>query len=318
VALQGTIETFALPDVLRLLASTKKAGCLRLSGTRGHGSVWVTGGQIVGGEVSSAPHADGAVEVVFELLRFSDGGFVFDADISPPNPSLASDIEPVLIEAQRMLDEWSSVTAVVPSTSAWVSLATELPADEVTIERDRWRVLAAIGHGTTVGELGDRLELGELAVFHTVKDLVEAGLTTVGAPPEPAVVSAPLVEADEAEAPLAPVETDPGASTNGHDDAFDPFDPDSLVVDRDAIHVPEPLAEPAVVGAPADYDDRPGDAAEIARQLANLSPKAAKAVAAAAKATTDAERQAALAQVDDTEDPINRDLLIKFLGSVNG
>ena len=59
------------------------------------------------------------------------------------------------------------------------------------------------------------------------------------------------------------------------------------------------------------------DAAEIARQLANLSPKAAKAVAAAAKATTTEEREAALAEVDDTEDPINRGLLLKFLGSVN-
>ena len=65
-------------------------------------------------------------------------------------------------------------------------------------------------------------------------------------------------------------------------------------------------------------DDDPADAAEIARQLANLSPKAAKAVAAAAKATTQEEREAALAEVDDDEEPINRGLLLKFLGSVNG
>ena len=65
------------------------------------------------------------------------------------------------------------------------------------------------------------------------------------------------------------------------------------------------------------FEPDPTDAAEIARQLANLSPKAAKAVAAAAKATTVEEREAALAEVDDDEDPINRELLIKFLGSVN-
>jgi hypothetical protein len=77
---------------------------------------------------------------------------------------------------------------------------------------------------------------------------------------------------------------------------------------------PPPPPLPTSVGADTD----PGDAAEIARQLANLSPKAAKAVAAAAKATTQEERERALAEVDDTEDPINRELLIKFLGSVNG
>ena len=77
----------------------------------------------------------------------------------------------------------------------------------------------------------------------------------------------------------------------------------------------EPTAASASVANSGDTD--PTDAAEIARQLANLSPKAAKAVAAAAKATTQAEREAALAQVDETQDPINRDLLLKFLGSVN-
>ena len=67
---------------------------------------------------------------------------------------------------------------------------------------------------------------------------------------------------------------------------------------------------------PADGDDEL-DPAEMARQLANLSPKAAKAVAAAAKATTDAERDAALAAVEAEDDSVNRGLLLKFLGSVD-
>ncbi len=78
----------------------------------------------------------------------------------------------------------------------------------------------------------------------------------------------------------------------------------------------EPL-HASVYFAPEPAEASPNDAAEIARQLANLSPKAAKAVAAAAKATTQEEREAALAEVDESEDPINRDLLLKFLGSVN-
>ena len=60
-----------------------------------------------------------------------------------------------------------------------------------------------------------------------------------------------------------------------------------------------------------------GDAAEVARQLSNLSPAAARAVAAAAKATTDEEREAALAAVSqDGEEPIDRELLLRFLASV--
>jgi hypothetical protein len=101
------------------------------------------------------------------------------------------------------------------------------------------------------------------------------------------------------------------------------FDPNALVIEDTApLSASDPLSPPAdeppvFGGAPPAGDADPSDAAEIARQLANLSPKAAKAVAAAAKATTPEERERALAEVDDEEDPINRDLLIKFLGSVN-
>jgi hypothetical protein len=65
-----------------------------------------------------------------------------------------------------------------------------------------------------------------------------------------------------------------------------------------------------------DLDD--DDPAEIANQLANLSPRAAKAVAAAAKATTDEERDAALAMIEAEDSGLNRGMLLKFLGSVDG
>jgi predicted transcriptional regulator len=58
------------------------------------------------------------------------------------------------------------------------------------------------------------------------------------------------------------------------------------------------------------------DADEVARQLAMLSPRAAQAVAAAAAADNDTEREAALDALDDSDEPINRGLLLKFLSSV--
>jgi hypothetical protein len=69
---------------------------------------------------------------------------------------------------------------------------------------------------------------------------------------------------------------------------------------------------------PSAFDTPLGDPSEIARQLANLSPRAAKAVAAAAKATTEEEREAALATIEAEDETINRGLLLKFLGAVDG
>src|SRR5215813_4464413 len=86
VALQGTLDTFALPDVLRLLASTRKTGRLRVSGNRGTGSVWVDAGGVVAAEAAGLPEAPAPVDVFFELLRYSDGSFTFEAGTTSPNP----------------------------------------------------------------------------------------------------------------------------------------------------------------------------------------------------------------------------------------
>ena len=346
MALQGTLETFALPDVLRLLASTKKTGRLQLTGSHGSGSVWLTDGEIVACEATHEPLASAAGEVVFELLRFKDGEFVFDADATATDPGPGAEVEATLSEAEAMLEEWKSIEAVVPSLAGWVALAEDLPGDEVTIAADRWQQIVAIGGGVTVGGLGTRLALGELPVSRTVKELIELGLVSIGEAPAGAALNAPPaaparqdsepVPFDVPAQPDAPAEPDvfEGISFDdpvANDAPFlsvvdDPpadtgaFDPNALVIEPPSVGASLTASSPAPAApvAPIEEQDELTDAAEIARQLANLSPKAARAVAAAAKATTEEEREAALAEVDDDDEPINRGLLLKFLGSVNG
>jgi hypothetical protein len=315
---------------MRLLASTKKTGRLRVEGSRGEGSVWVDGGQIVSGAATGAPRAGGAVEVMFELLRFQDGSFVFDADEAPAERFDPVEVEATLAEAEKMLEEWRAIEAVVPSLDAWVSLAAQLPGDSVTLDRQRWSTIVAVGGGTTVGGLGEALELSDLDVCRTVKQLVEDGLVTVGEAPEnaqlgvpPTLLAASVEETVVLEETIGSVDDRLASAEPAGADEFTPFDPDALVIEREPVTAPaavdsEPAEEPTPTGVGSEGISDPSDAAEIARQLANLSPRAAKAVAAAAKATTQEERERALAEVDDEEDPINRELLIKFLGSVNG
>ena len=319
MALQGTIETFALPDVLRLLASTKKTGRLRVEGDRGSGSLWVEDGRVVAGEAGPSGNVDESGVALFELLRFGTGDFVFADDEQPADKGSPEDVEPLLQSAEAMLDEWRAIEAVVPSLDHHVKLASDLPGEEVTVSSSDWKTLVVIAGGSSVGALGDRLRLNELAVSRAVKQLSELGLVEVGEPRTDGGTSvrssAPAPEPEPAPSPATGGSFDSfsdvatsGAEDAGGSDAFESFDPSALVI--------EDKAEVGFGEAEAEEPDA-SDAAEIARQLANLSPKAAKAVAAAARATTPEERDAALAEVDEDQDPINRELLIKFLGSVN-
>jgi hypothetical protein len=337
VALQGTLDTFALPDVLRLLATTRKTGRLLVRGNRGDGSVWIDSGSVVGANAASLAPSSTPGEVIFELLRHTEGSFTFDSDASPTDVGAPAEVEPLLLDAERLLAEWRSIEAVVPSLDAWVTLAPELPGPEAVVDAARWRTIVAVGGGTTVGAIGEVLGLGEVPVSRLVKDLVELGFGTVSAAApaadgfaaRPAAVD-PFVEQRSSSGDLnidfGPFGGEPAGASNGA--TVDPFAFDSISPEpapsreaRPAQPAAPALRTPPLLPQPATdssaLEDEPMEADEVARQLAALSPKAARAVAAAAKAETAEEREAALAELaTDDDEPINRGLLLKFLSSV--
>ena len=343
MALQGTLDTFALPDVLRLLAATKKTGRLRITGARGTGNVWASKGEIVGVEAIHAPHATDFVDGLFELLRFEEGAFTFDAESSPDQPSEPTDLEVLLARAETLLEEWRGIEAVVSSMDAWVTLCGTLPVSEVVIDQDRWTTIVAVGAGATVRRIGDELCLAELPISRAIKELAEAGLVDIAATPPAgaaasmATTSAPLAPL---RAPLAPKPNEPEEQPLTAPDAARARRAKAVAASSPASETFVPLDLPGHAAPAPSYDDRPGAKAfddlsasfpglatngtsvataedeELAKQLATLSPRAASAIRAAAEATTDEEREAALDSVEGDDEPLNRGLLLKFLSSV--
>jgi hypothetical protein len=190
LALRGTLDTFGLPDVLRLLATTGKTGRLRVDGDQGQGSVWLRDGAVLtalSDRAESAPPD----EVLADLLRYEMGDFSFDAAFDgadqpmngSENGSEPHDIEQLLTSASRLLDEWNELLGIVPSLDHRVGLVEAIPDDEeVTIDSRRWEIITALGPGCTAGELATSLELTELDVLRTVHDLVELGIVEVSPP----------------------------------------------------------------------------------------------------------------------------------------
>lgn len=391
MALSGTLDTFALPDVLRLLATTAKTGRLRISGPRGSGSVWVDGGEVVATELTSVNALDPTdVEVVFGLLRFEAGSFTFENDATAPNAASGSAMEPLLGAAENMLAEWRSIEEIVPSLDVWVALSAELQGPDVMVDAQRWRCIAIVGSGVPVSVVAEGLHLNEVDSCRLVKELIELGLIEkIDAPADALETEPSFPDEIDAEDSMAVAETDDSSADEAAHvpHAADDFDHDTDhetevgdIAAADGTQI-EPEIEAEIDGefeaGDTDHHDHdhgdddglsfidnrfaepstvpslasltPSDAvmngdaengtdaggsmfdgateaeaeaddlnpAEMARQLANLSPKAAKAVAAAAKATTDAERDAALAAVEAEDGSVNRGLLLKFLGSVD-
>jgi hypothetical protein len=313
MALQGTLDTFELPDVLRLLASTRKTGRLTLRSDRGQGDVWLADGRLVGAEAGGSGEV---ADALFELLRAHEGSFAFEPGDAPASPREPADVEPLLVSAEELLVEWREIEAVVPSVGAWVALEPDLPSAEVTVDADTWRLVATIGGGLTVAALGDALGLGEVAVSRVVRDLVGLGLGAVTAAPAHAV-RPPAVEAQPEpvyEPAPAPVHEIDAVAEPVVGPAFERAPSPLFAPEPEPVaFVPEPAAEPvsspfAVAPEPADDTD------DVARHLALLSPQAAQAVAAAS--AHDGDGGAVADDLDEGDEPVNRGLLLKFLGSV--
>ena len=212
MSLQGTLETFALPDVLVLLSSTKKDGELRVTGGRTDGKVWLDKGQIVHARIGAAEVKP--VDAIFELLRLQEGTFNFENDSTAPQTDEPQAIDGVLADAQVRLGEWNEIAKVVPHLDAVVDMAAEAPSDEVVITRDQWSMLRRVAGGRSVNDLMVALGMSEFETCKTVKELVDTRLASidVDAKPKPAPAasngkadparskSADIVEAAEAKA----------------------------------------------------------------------------------------------------------------------
>lgn len=381
MALHGSLDSFTIPEVLRLLASTEKSGYLALTGDRGNGGTWLDDGQLIGGRADAAQDEAELVDILFELLRFAVGQFSFEEDRECATPGEPVDVDALLGAAEGMLGEFRRLEKVVPSFDHSVNLVDTLPDDKVEINQGLWDSVVAAGKVGTVREIGNLLELGDLELLRAMRDLVEADLATLDEPAEPeeaaieesveAAFDDHMAEPNWKDSDEDPddEETDSGLGSpfdsvpmNGTDsDAWSVPDPDSVIDDQPIFS--SPFGEPAEVvsddsethpletvvyegatafdsamppandGAwgpglvappvpdegetelsadPVAVMDESTAAADMARQLANLSPEAAKAVAAAADAANDEEREAAMDALREANVP--PESVAEFLG----
>jgi hypothetical protein len=381
VALHGSLDSFTIPEVLRLLASTNKSGYLALTGDRGNGGTWLDDGHLIGGRADTAQGEAELVDILFELLRFEVGEFSFEEDRDCTTPSEPVDVDALVGAAETMLAEFRRLEKVVPSFDHSVDLVETLPSEKVEINEGLWQSVVAAGKVGTVREVGTLRDLGDLELLRAMRDLIEADLAVLNEPSEPVeeeivqevqeiddhMAEPKWKDSDEVEAdanlasPFDSVAAGDADSTSEVDAANAWSVPESGADEEPIFSSPfdelaEPVADdseshpletvvyegatafdsglppandgawgPGLVAPPVPDDgeaersaepvavmDESTAAADMARQLANLSPEAAKAVAAAADASNDEEREAAMDALREANVPPQS--VAEFLG----
>ncbi|MEM9132049.1 MAG: DUF4388 domain-containing protein [Actinomycetota bacterium] len=179
--MQGSLDDFALDEMLTLLASTGKTGRLEVKGDRGQGALRLKDGRLVDATASNTANGTEPEDALFELLRFTDGNFHFTVSEEEDGTADIVVAEAVIAAEERLAD-WKTIEAVVPSLRHMVTPVRELPENEVTLDRGDWAAIITIGNGCPVSAVCEELDLGEVEGSRCIKGLIERGLVSIGEP----------------------------------------------------------------------------------------------------------------------------------------
>lgn len=231
MALQGSLDDFALGDVFGLVARAQNSGALHLrgAGKAGRGAVYFQKGEVYYAYSRGADNLGNALvksgivtandwkaasvqsrakrtvgdilvnkgvdrtrledflrerieEAIFDLFRWEQGRFDFrKGETHAIGPVVTLEVDPLIQEVQRRLDEWETIKESIPSVESVLRLVRELPEEhlEVNLTREDWRVVSCIDGQRRVVDVAEALGEGEFRVCQVLHGLVTGGLVEV-------------------------------------------------------------------------------------------------------------------------------------------
>lgn len=197
MSLEGRLRDLGLPEVLQLLALSRKTGRLQLRAPlQGRAAfVQLTNGAITDAALWRPPldqaHADGlassagskAVEsCVLDLLRWRDGDFRFEPDTARETSGavrLVADM--LLMESAQQAERWEAIEARVPDAEA-IPAFVDVEPQQLPLLRlvpQEWEILTRVDGARDLNELAVLLERDVLDVAEIVAGLIDSGLLTL-------------------------------------------------------------------------------------------------------------------------------------------
>ncbi len=177
VALQGTLDSFALTDVLQLVGSGGKVGALEVVIGGHRSALFLEDGTVTTSMIDDAPCDPH--ETMCWLLRQTTGTFAFHSDARTEQPTSSIQIAVLVEEATQRNAEMDALLAIVGSLDSWVALNPNVASESISMDRSRWSHLVTIAGGCTVSQYGALLDTGDIGALRVVAELMDTGLVTV-------------------------------------------------------------------------------------------------------------------------------------------
>jgi Domain of unknown function (DUF4388) len=232
--LEGSLDTFPLPSVLRLLDDTGQTGRLSVHAALGQGALLFDGGRLIDADGPG----DDALEAALALFDHRNGTFSFRNE-APGENTLNLEVGHFLELVDEREAAWAEIRQSIPQDGPLFVVPLELTdrADgEVTVSTEAWKI-AVLANGRTTNQLAALATTTEFRACSVLLELLQAGLIGFRKDRQGRTPEAPAVQSFEPDEPEAS-EPEPDAETPGADDAE--LDPEMLLRELGESGAPEP------------------------------------------------------------------------------
>ncbi|MCI5071337.1 FHA domain-containing protein [bacterium] len=163
-ALSGDLSLMSLPDLLQNLAQNKRSGLLQIEKNKQLGKILLKDGAIMQADLG---HVTG-LKAVHRMLGWTEGDFQLLATEvkSRNNEPLSENIEGLLMEAFRQMDELKKLKETLPEFDKKFALSKPLKAP---LSRLHPKVLTVLQNIFNEGTLQAALDISELTDLETTK-----------------------------------------------------------------------------------------------------------------------------------------------------
>ncbi|MCX7626212.1 MAG: DUF4388 domain-containing protein [Candidatus Sumerlaeaceae bacterium] len=132
-------------------------------------------------------------EEMWDLFSLQEGVFKFDYgdEDSVGEVLVELDIEPLIIEGTRRLDEWVRIVRNVPGDSAIPvlrPLVVEDAREEMQLSDSEWKILSLINGTANVGSIVARSGIGKFETYRILNSFLAAGYITIRMPDEQEII----------------------------------------------------------------------------------------------------------------------------------
>lgn len=149
--MQGDLGEYALPDLLQFIHGTRKQGQLLLEGaSTASAGVYFSAGEVV--HAYCPPRV--GVPAFHHLLTWESGRFAFLKNAAPAQRTIHDDLQNLLLDGLRRLDEYRAIAARLPPPATVLHLAQGADAKaDIRLTRPEWTLLSQVNGRRTLEEV---------------------------------------------------------------------------------------------------------------------------------------------------------------------